>query len=531
MTTTHRYQAYFVVEAESAFAIGSGEKGFTVDRLIARDALGLPYLPGSSLAGVLRHELETGDSTDRINELFGFQGQNSSGQGSRLIVSSGHLIGEDGKTVIEGLQPIDLQNGYYSYFQRLPERDHVRMTDRGAADTANHGKFDEEVVHKGTRFAFRLELMGSPEDHSDWEQMLSLIHQPMFRIGAGTRKGFGKFSVISCETRTLNLQEAGDLTAYLEADSSLNISRSGWTPFNASKAVSKEWKHYQLELTPENFFLFAAGYGDKEVDNKPKTESYFSWKNQVPVLLEQDSFFLIPATSIKGALSHRLAYHYNLHTNTKVGGETEVAQLPSLNQEALLASLDVPVQIDTLALPSDSEEWKSLEAKIQNMTLEDSLKSSVVWQDYSNDLEDYQAAVKHDEHRPHVGEANEAVRQFFGYANDRDGSGARGNVILSDIYLPRQESDEKVLSHVSIDRFTGGARDGMLFQQKVASSGSFTLDIYVKGAVLENESLKTVFEKTLQDLCKGDLPLGGSTTKGHGVFHGTCTPTLTQSHE
>ncbi|MBK6948993.1 MAG: hypothetical protein IPH16_13915 [Haliscomenobacter sp.] len=120
MKNTHKYLAYFVIEADTPFAVGSGEKGFTVDRLIARDALGLPYIPGSSLAGVLRHELDPKDDSEEVMKLFGFQAKET-GQGSRINFSSAHLIGADGKMVIEGLQAIDLNSGYYSYFQKLPE--------------------------------------------------------------------------------------------------------------------------------------------------------------------------------------------------------------------------------------------------------------------------------------------------------------------------------------------------------------------------------------------------------------------------
>lgn len=522
MTRTHRYQAFFVIEAESAFAIGSGERGFTVDRLIARDALGLPYLPGTSLVGVLRHELSTRDSEDRIKNLFGYQ-EGQSGQGSRIIVSSGHLIGENGHEVIEGLVPLDLNNGYYSYFQRLPERDHVRMTDKGAADTKNHGKFDEEVVHKGTRFAFRLELMGNDEDAEIWDQMLSLIHHPMFRVGAGTRRGFGKFRVISCDTQILDLRASEDLQTYLQTDNSLNISRTGWKRFQASDHGFSDWVHYQLELTPDNFFLFAAGYGDEEVDNKPKTESFFSWESGTPKLVKKNSYFLLPATSVKGALSHRVAYHFNLLSGITVGKQQKADPFPPLNPEEFVQSLISPQDLQNLDWSSTSERWEELTEQIENLDFEVELEKATVWQKYSRDLEDYSAKHNSDKQKPNIGEANEAVRTLFGYANDKENSGSRGHVIITDVYLPRTTKEEKVFSHVSIDRFTGGARDGMLFQQKVATGKTFNLDIYVRRQALEKPSVKKALEQSLEDLCEGRLALGGSTTKGHGRFSGTCT--------
>lgn len=520
---THRYLAHFIVEADTPLAIGSGEKGFTVDRLIARDALGLPYIPGSSLAGVLRNELDPYDQSQPIKELFGFQEKRSDkGQGSRLILSSGHLMGEDGKTVVEGLQNVNLNTGYYSYFTRLPERDHVRMTHRGAADTAGHGKFDEELVHKGARFAFRLELMGDEQDAGVWKHLLSLVHQPLFRIGAGTRKGFGKLKVIACETRIFDMKKQSDLLAYLDLNSSLNAPRNGWNKERIEGKVAEGWAHYRLTLTPQDFFLFAAGYGDEEVDNKPKTERYFTWDKVtgLPELKERD-YLLIPATSVKGALSHRVAWHYNCLIGNYINDSKETTSFPQVDIEELIASFPLPFDIEKQDIPSDSLIWKQLQQQIDTLDLDGLLQDSDIWKDYNERLAHYQHS--YEPNPSPVGEANDAVKTLFGFAADTKGNehdGQRGQVVMEDVYLDPEQVKEKIFSHVSIDRFTGGARDGMLFQQKVTSSTSFSLDIYVREEALADEKIKTVWEAALSDLCHGDLLLGGGTAKGHGIFQG-----------
>ncbi len=534
---THRYLAHFVVEADTPLAIGSGQKGFTVDRLIARDALGLPYLPGSSLAGVLRHELDPAGKHEKIGQLFGYQlnsyernakakrdqtplDNTQSGQGSRLVLSSGHLIGADGKTVVEGLQLPEGNNAYYSYFTRLPERDHVRMTHRGAADTAGHGKFDEELVQKGTRFAFRFELMGNAQDADVWQHLLQLIHQPLFRIGAGTRKGFGKLKIVTCETRVFDLQVQADIQAYLDLSSSLNAKRSGWKVEETKGKVPAGWQHYQLQLKPQDFFLFAAGYGDEEVDNKPKTERYFDWKSGKPVLAEKD-YVLVPATSVKGALAHRVAWQYNRLTNHYIHLPDEIAPLPSVNVEAVMAALPRPFDFETLDLPADSPEWQARKNQIEALDLDTLLEKTELWQAYAQQLAAHQQASVP---QPSVGEQNPAVRALFGYATttaDNRNDGQRGRVVLEDVYLEPEKTKGKVFSHVSIDRFTGGARDGMLFQQKVVSTDKVKLDIYVGAEALQDSHVKAAWEAALQDLCNGDLPLGGSTAKGHGIFTGT----------
>ena len=42
-----RYVSRIVLEAETPFAIGSGEKDLLTDALVAKDVNGLPYLPGT----------------------------------------------------------------------------------------------------------------------------------------------------------------------------------------------------------------------------------------------------------------------------------------------------------------------------------------------------------------------------------------------------------------------------------------------------------------------------------------------------
>jgi CRISPR/Cas system CSM-associated protein Csm3 (group 7 of RAMP superfamily) len=518
MKTTHKFLAQFIIEADTPFALGSGEKGFTVDRLIARDALGLPYIPGTSLAGVIRHELDPDEVPKSVEKLFGFQDMDN-GQGSRINFSSAHLVGEDGKAAIEGLQVVDFTSDYYCCFQKLPERDHVRMNDKGTADTKGNSKFDEELVHKGTRFAFNMELNGYHSDHQAWQGVIELIHRPLFRVGAGTRKGFGKLKVITCKTKVFDLQKKEDLLAYLAYSNSLNEDISDWVEIQPEGKSQDSWVHYQLNLTPENFFLFGAGYGDEDVDNKPKTERYFDWSSGKPFLAEKD-WLLIPATSAKGALSHRIAYHYNMLTKTFIGGDQHAVMSPPLaNIDSILASLNVPVEVEPFNFNSDSPEWEDHRKAIESWNLDEVLEKSNAWQHYKDELEKYKANYQPD--AKSIGEDNIAVKTLFGFALDNNAEGARGNVIFSDIYLEPKAEAEKVFSHVSIDRFTGGARDGMLFQQKVTSSGSFKLDIYVNGESFADANIKIAFEEALKDLCNGDLQLGGGSAKGHGVFKGS----------
>lgn len=565
MKNKARYIAYFTIEAATPLAIGSGEKGLTVDRLIARDANNLPYIPGTSLTGVLRHLLEDGKSEkmkEKYGQFLGYQNKdkNSDGKGSGLIVSSAYLINENGK-VIEGLFNTE-NSDYLSYFNKLPERDHVRMTDKGVADTAQHGKFDEQLVFKGTRFAFSLELEANidEQDEAFWNEIVNAFHNPTFRIGAGTRNGFGAFNVLSCKTKTFDLEKSVELNAYLDLSCSLNVDTSNWYD-HKQETDNADWKHYKIQLKPESFYLFGAGFGNKQADAIPKTESYFVWdsKGKNPRLVdyepEKQHFgkILIPATSVKGALAHRIAFHYNKDkgdfiekkTEPKISkfdlekaySQTEVAALEqqinhllseienSVNNAPVENISDEYLQKFTEQYNNQLQQLSDLQEKLKHLTCNNLLEESEMWQEYKEALK--QEKDNKTGFPSFTGKENEAVKTLFGYEKNSKlkDNGARGKVILSDVYEDFTEGDEHIFNHVSIDRYTGGGRDGALYSEKaVKTEKQFTMDIYVEKDAFNNDKIKKAFEAALTDLTNGNLQLGGNTAKGHGVFSGNFEP-------
>ena len=95
-----------------------------------------------------------------------------------------------------------------------------------------------------------------------------------------------------------------------------------------------------------------------------------------------------------------------------------------------------------------------------------------------------------------------------------------------------------MLSHVAIDRYTGGALQGALYNEEVLQpEQELTVDLYVEAAAfadhefyntttnttttVKGDHVRQAFECALDDLCAGRLPLGGGTSRGHGTFSGT----------
>lgn len=479
---SHRYVATVCIEADTPLSLGSGREGIITDRLIVRDANGLPFIPGTSIAGVLRHEVAALKGKEAANDLFGFA-QDDNGTGSRLITSAAHMV-MDNYIVADGL--VQVPEDILTTYRLLPARDHVRINHRGAAEQG--GKFEEELVYKGTRFVFSLELVGAEEDEAKWQNLLTLIHQPYFRLGGGTRKGFGALKVITLSSDTFDLWHTSQLKAYLQKSSQLQYPDSGKS--NSNDILWKgRYVHYRLEVQARDFFIFGGlEVRSDEADDVYKTEQYIEWKDGKAQLSEKQ--ILIPASSVKGAISHRVAFHYNQQVLKKNGSQSVK---------------DIFEQLQTLAdIP------------------EDTLADSPLWQERLDNLE---SLAFTDDILLEVGEKNKAVNMLFGFAVDTKRNrnyekGRRGRVLFSDVYL--SGAQEKVFDHVMIDRFTGGARDSALFQEKtVTTKETFALHFYVEQEAFDEEpEIRDAWEAALKDIAQGQLPLGGKTTKGHGFFTG-----------
>src|SRR5699024_5616744 len=67
-------------------------------------------------------------------------------------------------------------------------------------------------------------------------------------------------------------------------------------------------RNYVLDLKPDDFFIFSEGYGDEEVDNKPIGEDVLVYTEDG---IDFKPHTLIPGSSIKGAIVHRTAFHFN----------------------------------------------------------------------------------------------------------------------------------------------------------------------------------------------------------------------------
>ena len=443
---THRYVLRAVIEFTTPFLVGAGKKGDVADAVFVADAHGFPALPGSGIAGVLRGRFEEAYGKEDANRLFGFQ-KGDQGEGSRLTVSWGCIHNSDG-VPMEGIVPLDKHDDPVLARAMAPSiRDHVRINHKGASSAEERGKFDEQAVCAGHRFTFEMEMVGGEGESALWEKLLSLLATTSLRFGGKTRRGYGAFRFVSLKERAFDLRR--DFDDY--AAHPVSLAQTSSVLKEAAEISPEKASRIEMSLAPRSFWMIGGGCelpeDQGEADMAPLRDSRIFWQDGKGTACED--VLVIPASSVKGALSHRTAFHYNA--------------------------------IKGIFADKAADDPASL-----------------------------------------CGENNTAVRELFGYCKDEDsaGGGRAGRVYIDDVYLSRSHPSQLV-HHVGIDRFTGGARDQVLFSERPLWGGEFVeISISVDDAedMEDRENVLKAFRAALLDLADGGLQLGAGSGRGMGYF-------------
>ncbi len=336
--------ARIVLEARTALLPGAGEGDRLVDAVFATDANRLPALPGDTIAGILRHTLAgLGDPAQDAScrNAFGFQEQDR-GQASAVRVSWGQVHGADDRPVpFRGASTSDPVLAFLAAGQ---PRDHVRIGPHGAVD--GRGKYDELVVPAGARFTFEL-AVDTARARLGVADLVHLLRRTTVRFGSGSRRGLGHLVVRRARSRRFDLRRAEDRAAYARLPVALEQGDAGLLQpmhLEGSGEPSPGWVHGKLELRALDTFLVAGTIasgrepprGEQDAkkgwDRFPLTERCIRWTpcdggERGVVVDAKQAPFVVPGSSIKGALRHRTAFHSRRLTRTWLAPNAPPADL------------------------------------------------------------------------------------------------------------------------------------------------------------------------------------------------------------
>ena len=399
----HLRLARIVMEAVSPLSVASGRASMRFDTEIVRDANGLPAIPGSSLAGVLRHLHAEAHGEPETRRLFGHAHQREEDAGedgpSRLSVSWGAVLDGRGRAVeglLLGRERMRLREDPVLALlagEAPVVRRRVRLNDRGSADARARGLFDRTGAPRGTRFAFEIVLQGDDPARLDeeWARLRALFAHPAMRLGGGTHAGLGEVRCVRWHEAAFHLADAADWRRFAALGRALDDTQGlEERPVQETRRASG-WRRITAHLEPEGGWRIGGMGGGpvedregKQPDATPHHEPVIVWDGGRAEIRRRQ--VVAPASAVKGALAHRVAFHANRM----------------------------------------AKRWGATAP---------------------------------------VGEDCPEVAELFGVAAGREGAHA-GRIFLSDAWL-EEKPPTHWLMHTSQDRFTGGVREGLLFGEEV----------------------------------------------------------------
>ena len=265
----------------SAAHFGGDDIGIA-DMCLVRAADGLSFIPAASIAGAVRSFLAKqslpwaqykngiSNESSALGRMFG--GSDKEDTMSAVTVADAHSHG--------ALKSI---------------RDGVRV-DAETGSAASKAKFDVEVVERGTEFELSLECVvraGDPND--DMEQLfLALLHgfeSGDIRLGARTRRGYGRGKVTSWEIRDLRMNAEADVLTWLRGDV-WSRPTSTLTPMPLPRS-KRQYFRIEVEFALRTSLLIRSSTVEPDAPDMAHLHSAGE-----PV---------VPGTSFAGAFRHRAA--------------------------------------------------------------------------------------------------------------------------------------------------------------------------------------------------------------------------------
>lgn len=250
-----------------------GDSWGPFDMALVRDADGNPFIPGSSIAGASRSYLTKRlGETNKVSSLFGGGGDN--GYMSSIIVRDARLCDDHYKKV-------------------TISRDGI-VIDSRTGTAMDNKKFIMEAVDAGRKFELEFELIlrDGDEDLEDYFYFLLKAFQGGdIRLGARTRRGYGRGEVSAWDVRALSMNRHDHVMAWLKGD-----------PWDIDFAVvhlpiedpiydNRSWFKVRIDLSLKTSLLIR---GNVEEPNAPDVIHVHSNGNPV-----------IPGPSIAGAMRNR----------------------------------------------------------------------------------------------------------------------------------------------------------------------------------------------------------------------------------
>lgn len=451
--------ARIIFQTKTPLHCGSSFVEQDQDNAVNRDPYGFWRIQGSSIAGILKSYLKSQDTqnTHIDTKLFG-DGEGDFKGASKVWCSDAYLLDFDEQFAFVKASKnklVEIPTGPFI-------RDHVRISLKTGADE-NGGKYDEEIVPPGVKFAFELKLDGWDQELTDDEidaftSMCFAFKAGYITLGGKQVSGYGRVENVDLKIIKLDLKDEKDLQSYLNLKEEPTFTQNIGTDIPLLPADNKKARIgdvYNGEVTiplVADGPILIGGNNPKDLDSDMVflMTPYCNYESK-----SYKYYYTIPGSSIRGVLRHKVH--------------------------------DVAV-----ALGLDKDNTAPVDSEVQ----------TTVTTDEDNEIV-----------------TDKIVNSIFGFIS-KDTKGEEesscGHIECDDVYLTTVNQTQLV-QHVAIDRFTGGALNGALFDEAPIWQKGLEIKFKIKFNDLRARDA-AIFTQAILDLCEGLAPIGGGVNRGNGVL-------------
>jgi len=403
---------YFQLKLKTNLHIGSGDSNIDTDALCIRNSEDNLIIPGTTLAGIFRSNLENlFDDFELIKNLFGDVDEKNHKSSASNIIFQDAVIQTDKEINSDIRDGIKINREYLS-------------TEEGA-------RYDKETVFKESIFQGFITIAKTNKNRDDFSKYLGLLKivfynldEGIISIGGSSSRGLGQCTIENCLVSEFDFTKPEDFKAFLLGD---------FYDYDFEQ-IKKEYQNYLKDLDFKVFFtdlppisknhmMIKIDYSIKTIEplliNGPRTNDEEVDLNFV----KTNNKYFIPGSSVKGPIRNRA--------------------------EMILETLGVK-------------------------------------------------------------DSKKLTDQLFGSTE------GKSKIQICDLF-PEGELEMKRFDHNKIDRFTGGAIENALFNEKLIFDGKFYGKIFI-----DNPNWKEIklLMQIFKDLYLEDIRIGYGKRKGYGKVIG-----------
>lgn len=493
-----RFRVAGWLRTESALHIGDSGRDPNAALSTAVDGRGRLCVPSSSLAGALRSLLHgdpaggDGPRDEAANHRWGWAERGGQGGTVSRIVVSDALVAAGSELDGDGLPARPLSPG------RLESRTSVGI-DRRHGTAAQGILFTRSVIPRGVWLRLELDIHSNArnagEDRAYLARLLTLLAAGQLRLGAAVTRGLGRtrLAVDRTRVREEQLDSPQGLFAVLRGNGEHHTA-DRWMRDQGRDTPGAAPRHLEIRVRwrPLAPVMVRSGVDGLTVDTLPLTTA----GPDGPEGDGETVTLVLPGTSLKGALRSRAEHIERTARGTEAPApDTEATRHDTSGSAAFREQLD---QLPAVrALFGSAPRHKGDLGRGRGALLVDDCHAET----------EIPAELWDQAHQPDAAAALERLREYG---------------------LERAD-------HVAIDRWTGGAADGLLYsvlEPHGLTWSPITLTVDLRLLARHSAAHTTAGPETgqpdvadaalallllvLRDLKAGRLPLGGSTHRGMG---------------